>query len=72
MLEAAGVTAIDTRAGGPTVNVAEPLIVPEVAVMVVLPWATDEASPALLTLATVADEELQVAVEVKVCVLPLV
>jgi hypothetical protein len=68
MLTIAGVTAIDTSAGAPTVSAAVPLIVPEVAVIVVLPWATDEASPALLMLATEVDEELHVADEVRLCV----
>jgi hypothetical protein len=72
MLAAAGVTAIDTKAGGPTVNAAEPLIVPEVAVIVALPCATDKARPALLTVATVVEDELQVTDEVRLCVLPLV
>ena len=66
MVAVAGVTAIDTRAGGPTVSVAEPLIVPDVAVTVALPCARDEARPALLMLATVVDDELQVAEVVRV------
>ena len=41
----AGVTAIETRTAGETVNVVEPLTVPEVAVTVVLPKATLLASP---------------------------
>lgn len=72
MLAVAGVTAIDTSAGAPTVNTAVPLIVPDVAVIVVLPWARDEASPALLMLATAVEDELQVTDEVRVCLLPLV
>lgn len=68
MLAVAGVTAIDTSAGAPTIRVAVPLIVPEVTVSVVLPCATDEASPALLMLATEVDEELHVADEVRLCV----
>ena len=71
MLAAAGVTAIDTNAGELTLSVAEPLIVPEVAVIVVLPWAMEEAKPELLTLATVGDDEVQLTELVKFCV-PLV
>ena len=72
MLAVAGLTAIDTRAGGPTVSETDPLIDPEVAAIVVLPCARDDASPALLMLATAVDDELQVADEVRVCLLPLV
>jgi hypothetical protein len=54
-----------------TVNVAEPVIVPEVAVMVALPDAKLVASPPLLTVAIEVAEEVQVAVEVRVCVVPL-
>jgi hypothetical protein len=72
MLAGAGVTAIDTRPGAPTVRAAEPLMVPEVAVIVVLPCARDVASPAALMLATVAEEEFQFTNEVRFCVLPLV
>jgi hypothetical protein len=72
MLGVAGLTAIDTSAGGPTVSVVEPLIAPKVAVIAVLPCARDVASPALLTPATAAVEEVQVAVVVRFCVLPLV
>ena len=71
MLAVAGVTAIDTSAGGPTLSVAVPLIAPEVAAIVLLPCATDRASPALLMVATEVDDELQVAEEVRVCVLLL-
>ena len=42
-----GVTAIDTSAGGPTVRVVEPVIAPDVALIVVEPWATLVARPAL-------------------------
>jgi hypothetical protein len=72
MLAAAGASAIETKAGGPTLNAAVPVIAPEAAVMVVLPCATDEANPALLMPATAVEDELQVAKEVKFCVLLLV
>jgi hypothetical protein len=72
MLAVAGVTAIETNAGGPTVSAAEPLMVPEVAVIVVLPCARDKANPALPMLATVAEDEVQVTDDVRFCVLPLV
>jgi hypothetical protein len=71
MLAVAGVTAIDTRPGAPTVNVAEPLNAPEAAVMVALPCPTDEARPLLLTVATEVEDELQVTEEVRVCLLLL-
>jgi hypothetical protein len=56
-----GVTAIDTNTGCPTVSVAEPLIVPDAAVIVADPGATLVASPPPLTVATDVAEELQVA-----------
>jgi hypothetical protein len=64
-----GVTAIEVSTGAVTVNVADPLIVPDVAVMVALPCATPEASPAL-TVATEVADEVQLALVVKFCVLP--
>jgi len=67
----AGVTEIEVKTATVTVNVAEPLIVPEAAVIVVLPDATLVASPPLLTVAIEVAEEVQVAVEVRVCVVPL-
>ncbi|HZW93196.1 MAG TPA: hypothetical protein VFF64_09615, partial [Candidatus Eremiobacteraceae bacterium] len=54
-----------------TVKDAEPLIVPDLAVMVALPGATAVASPALLIVATAAFDEVQVAVLVRFCVVPL-
>ncbi len=67
----AGVTEIVVSTGAVTVKVAEPLIVPEAAVIVALPCATLVASPPLLTVAIVVAEEVQVAVVVRVCVVPL-
>jgi hypothetical protein len=51
---------MDTSVAGVTVNEADPLIVPEVAVMVVLPRALLVASPAELIVATEVAEEVQV------------
>jgi hypothetical protein len=67
----AGVTAIEVSTAAVTVNVAEPLIVPDVAVMVVLPFAMLVASPPLLMVAIDLADELQVAVVVRVWVVPL-
>jgi hypothetical protein len=66
-----GATEIEANAGAVTVSVAEPLIVPDLAVMVVLPWATLAAKPPLLTVAIDVDEEVQMAVLVRFCVAPL-
>jgi hypothetical protein len=54
-----------------TANVAEPLIAPEVAVIVAPPCATLVASPPLFTVATGVAEDVQVAVLVRLCVVPL-
>ncbi len=64
-------TAIDARIAGVTVNVAEPLIVPDVAVMVEVPCVRLVASPPLLTVAIELADEVQVAVLVKFCVVLL-
>jgi hypothetical protein len=65
MLGFVGATWIDTSVAEVTVSVVLPKIVPEVAVIVVGPAATAVARPleptALLTVATVVDEELQTA-----------
>jgi hypothetical protein len=67
------VTAIDFNVGAETVNVAESLIVPDVAVMLALPCATAVANPVVLfTVATEVFDEVQVAVVVKFCVDPSV
>jgi hypothetical protein len=65
----AGVTAIDTNVAAVTVNVVLPETVPEVAWMVVDPVPAALARPAALIVATVAAEELHVAVLVRFCVL---
>jgi hypothetical protein len=55
-----------------TVNTAAgALTLPDVAVMFVLPAATPVAEPAALTVASVGTEELQVALEVRFWVVPL-
>ncbi len=66
----AGVTAIEVKTSAVTVSVVEPLMVPEEAVMVAVPCATLVAEPRLLIVATALDEDFQVAVLVRFCVLP--
>jgi hypothetical protein len=66
----AGVTAIDTRVAGVTVRVVLPLTPPELAWIVVEPVPAVVARPAVLIVATVTEEELQVAVLVRFCVVP--
>ena len=69
---AVGVTESLFRTAGVTVNRAEPLIVPEVALMVAVPGATPVANPVLpLTVATDVANELHTAVLVRFCVVPL-
>ena len=63
-----GVTAIDTSVAAVTVSVVVPEIVPEVALIVVEPVLAALARPAVVIVATVTLEELQVAVLVKFCV----
>ncbi len=60
----AGVTAIDVSvaAGGVTVNVVEPEILPEVAVIVVAPAATADARPEPLMVAMFVADDDQLAV----------
>jgi len=57
-------TAIDTRLAGSTVKLAEPVIKPEVALMVTVPTASVDARPELSTEAIVESDELQVANQV--------
>ncbi len=72
----AGVTLMDVAVTEPTVMTVFPLIEPEVAVIVVEPFATAVAKPclpaALLIVVTPATEELHVADAVRFCVLPSV
>jgi hypothetical protein len=65
------VTEIEINAAAVTAKVAEPAIAPEVAVIVAVPCATLVAKPLLLIVAIEVDEEVQVAVLVSVCVVPL-
>lgn len=67
----AGVIANDTSAGAPTVSVADPLIVPDAAVIVALPTAVPLANPAALMPATLLDE-FHVTEPVRSCVEPSV
>ena len=73
---AVGVTVIDVKVGelAVTVRVVDPLIVPLVAVMVLVPDAMEVAKPfepvTLLIVATAALLELHVAVVVRSLVLP--
>jgi len=66
-----GLTTIEANTAAVTVNVAEPVTVPEVAVIIVLPGLTLVASPPLLTVAIVVADEVQVAVLVRFCLVPL-
>ncbi len=68
MLWLAGVTAIETSAGALTVSIVESDTPPNVAVIVVVPSATDVASPAPLMVAIPADDEVHVAKLVRFCV----
>jgi hypothetical protein len=67
-----GLTDIDTRTGAVTATLAEPLMVPEVAVIVVVPGVTLVAYPAAPIVATAGTDAAQVADCVKSCVLPSV
>ena len=61
----AGLTKIETRAGATTLQLVEPVTLPEVASMVALPWLFELANPAPLIVATAGAEELQVTALVK-------
>jgi hypothetical protein len=65
-----GVTAMDTSAAAVTVRMVDPLTVPELAAMVVVPTPFPVARPPLEMVATPVDEELQVTVLVRFWVLP--
>jgi hypothetical protein len=65
------VTEIEVNTTAVTVSVAEPVIVPEVAVIVAEPGAMLVAKPALLTVAIEVAEDDQVTLLVRVCVVPL-
>ena len=74
MLGLVGVTAMDTSVAAVTARVVDPDMVPDVAVSVVEPVVVGVANPfdpaALLMVATLVLEELQVAVVVRFWVLP--
>jgi hypothetical protein len=66
------VTEIEVKAGVVTVSVVDPLMEPDLAVMVAVPTVTAVASPVFLVMvATEFLEEVQVAVAVRFCVVPL-
>jgi len=60
MVGLAGVTVMEDRVAEVTVRVVSPEILPEVAMMVVLPGVTAVARPLLLMVATAGLDELQV------------
>src|SRR5882724_240026 len=68
---AAGVIAIDIKAGAGTVKVVDPLMVPDVAVIVVVPVALLIVNPPVLTVAIAVFEELHVTEPVKSWLGPL-
>ncbi len=72
MLGLVGLTATETSVAAVTVSVVEPEILPDVAVIVVVPAATEVASPfepaALLIVAAAVLDELQVTAAVRFCV----
>ena len=74
ILGTAGITVIDTSAAGVTVSVVDPLMVPDVAVMVVCPSETLAACPTLgavvLIVATLGTDEVQATELVMSNVLP--
>ena len=72
IVEFAGVTAIEASVAAVTCNVVAPLILPDAAVIVVLPAVLLLAKPALEMVATPTVDELQVAVLVKSFVEPSV
>jgi hypothetical protein len=65
----AGVTAIDCRVAVVTVNVVEPKIAPDVALIVEVPTAKPEAKPPAVIVAVAGVAELQVTLPVRFCVL---
>ena len=67
--ELAGVTAIETSVGAVTVRTVEPLIDPDVALIVDVPMATPVARPELLIVAVAVVSEAQVTELVMFCVL---
>ena len=68
----AGVTAIDTRAAGPTVSVVLPVTAPTVALICALPCAGPLARPPAVMVATAVFDDAQVAAPVTTCIDPSV
>ena len=66
----AGMMASDTKAGGPTVSVAEAVTVPAAPVIVAFPCPVAVANPLAETVAVPTAEELQLTVEVTSLELP--
>ena len=66
----AGVTAIDTNDGAVTVNVVDPLITPDVAVMSVVPATRLVASPLAAIVAVAGVPDVHVTLAVRFWVLP--
>jgi hypothetical protein len=66
----AGVTAIDCNVAAVTVNTVEPLIAPDVALIVEVPTPAPVASPDALIVAVVVVPEVQVTLDVRFCVVP--
>jgi hypothetical protein len=66
----AGVTAIDCSVAAVTVSTVEPLIAPDVALIVEVPTPAPVARPAVVIVAVEVVPELHVTVLVKFCVLP--
>ncbi len=72
-IEAAeGLTVMEVSTGAVTVNAAEPLMLPEAAVMVAAPCEMPLAKPLALIVAMDGSNELHCTVLVRFCVLPLV
>ncbi len=71
MLGLTGVTARESKVAEVTVRVVLPEILPEVAVMVVVPIETAKARPVLSIVATDGLDELQVTCVVKSFLVPL-
>jgi hypothetical protein len=63
---------MEAKVGTVTVRRADPLIVPEVAVIVVVPAATEVASPTELMVAALIAEDVQVTELERLPVVPLV
>ncbi len=62
---------MEARVGAVTVRRVDPLIVPDVAVIVEVPTATAVANPAILMVAVLVAEEVQVAELRRFAVVPL-